>query len=223
MLSGPTTITQPAPPAEGTQNASVAPASPLPGALVDAPVEALLARMRSGDREAAAAFVTRYGALIRRRVRGKLGAGVRRLFDSQDIMSTVGRRLDRYVRNGRVDARDESQLWNLVYLMAETAVIDKVRAVKRLDAAEGDDEPLARLLVQRLQGNPAASSEEAPDLERVYWSLGSDAERELLTLWLADMPLFRIAECLGVTPAAVRQRWKVVRDRLRAQLEAGTL
>ena len=60
-------------------------------------VESLLRRMRNGDREAAAQFITRYEDRIRRRIRGKLNPSVRRLFDSQDIFSTIGRRLDQYV------------------------------------------------------------------------------------------------------------------------------
>ena len=56
----------------------------------------LLARIRAGDRDAAAAFLDRYGPLVRRRVRGKLGQQMRRVFDSQDLWSTLARRFDRF-------------------------------------------------------------------------------------------------------------------------------
>lgn len=188
------------------------------------PVDVLLTRMRAGDRQAAAVFLNDYGDLIRRRVRGKLGASVRRMFDSLDILSTVGRRFDRYVRDGKLQAIDEPQLWSLLFRMAEAAVFDKVRAVKRLEVAEGEDGPIARVLLARIQ-----DAEQGHDngteivLERVLAVLPSDEDRSILTLWLSDWPLFRIAEALGTTPAAVRQRWRSIRLRLREKLDAGEI
>ena len=95
-------------------------------------VQLLLDRMRSGDRVAAAVFITRYGSRIRRRIHGKLSPAMRRIFDSQDILSTLGRRLDQYVRFGRLAAASEDELWALVFRMAENAVIDKARVFRRL-------------------------------------------------------------------------------------------
>jgi hypothetical protein len=85
-----------------------APDDPSPGAAAP-DFDALLARMRAGDRDAAAAFVTRYGTRIRRRLRGKMSPSIRRLFDSQELMSTVARRLDAFVRSGRLAAVSEGQ------------------------------------------------------------------------------------------------------------------
>ena len=208
---------------------------PIPAAFQDAPgpqyaqaeavpVDLLLGRMRAGDRQAAAVFLTDYGDLIRRRVRGKLGVSVRRMFDSLDILSTVGRRFDRYVRDGKLQAIDEPQLWSLLFRMAEAAVFDKVRAVKRLEVAEGEDGPIARVLLARIQDAERNNADGADIvLEQVLAVLPSDDDRSILTLWLTDWPLFRIAEALGTTPAAVRQRWRAIRLRLREKLDAGEL
>ena len=57
-----------------------------------------LDRMRRGDRVAAAVFITRYSSRIHRRISGKLSPGMRRVFDTQEIFSTFGRRLDQLVR-----------------------------------------------------------------------------------------------------------------------------
>lgn len=179
-------------------------------------MECLVARLRGGDRVAAAEFVREYGDLIRRRIRGKLGTSMRRLFDSQDILSTVSRRLDRYVRNGRVQATNESQLWSLVFKIAEVAVVDRVRAYQRLKLAEGEDSPIARELVRRMDQAETTEPESSElVLEQVYAKLPSAADRELLTLWLADVPMFRIAEAMNTTPAAARQRWQSVREKLK--------
>lgn len=188
------------------------------------PVAQLLGRMRAGDRQAAASFLTDYGDLIRRRVRGKLGASVRRMFDSMDILSTVGRRFDRYVRDGKLQAVDEPQLWSLLFRMAEAAVIDKVRVVKRLQLAEGEDGPIARELLARIHAAERGESDGAElVLEKALAALRSEDDRSILTLWLADWPLFRIAEALGTTPAAVRQRWRAIRVLLRERLDNGEL
>ncbi|MBX3408203.1 MAG: hypothetical protein KF869_15730 [Phycisphaeraceae bacterium] len=188
------------------------------------PVEQLLQRMREGDRQAAAMFINDYGDLIRRRVRGKLGASVRRMFDSLDILSTVGRRFDHYVRDGKLQAIDEPQLWSLLFRMAETAVVDKVRAVKRLQLAEGEDGPIARVLLARIDAAERTGVGGTDIvLEKALSALHFDDDRSILALWLADWPLFRIAEALGATPAAVRQRWRIIRGLLREKIDAGEL
>ena len=188
------------------------------------PVTDLLSRMRAGDRDAAASFLANYGDLIRRRVRGKLGASVRRMFDSMDILSTIGRRFDRYVRDGKLQAVDEPQLWALLFRMAEAAVIDKVRIVKRLQVAEGEDGAIARELLSRIETAESRESDGAEIiLEKALAALRSDDDRTVLTLWLADWPLFRIAEAMGIAPAAARQRWHSIRLLLKAKLEAGEL
>src|SRR5688572_28295557 len=72
-----------------------------------------LGRIRGGDREAAAEFVRLNEALLRRRYRHKLGSALRRIVDSEDLVSTVSRRLDAYVLSGRVRAVTLQQLWAL--------------------------------------------------------------------------------------------------------------
>ncbi len=194
--------------------------------LATMPVQALLARMRAGDRDAAAAFLVNYGDLLRRRVRGKLGASVRRMFDSLDILSTIGRRFDRYVRDGKLQALDEPGLWALLFRMAEAAVIDKVRVVKRLQVAEGEDSPVARELLARMSvaenGHADAGGPEIV-LEKALAALKTDDDRTILTLWLADWPLFRIAEAMGSRPVDVRLRWQTIREHLKARFQAGQM
>jgi DNA-directed RNA polymerase specialized sigma24 family protein len=187
-------------------------------------VGGLIARMRAGDRDAAAELVREYGDLIRRRIRGKLNSSMRRLFDSQDILSSVSRRLDRYVRSGRVDAVDQAQLWSLVFKIAEVTVVDRARAFERLNAVEGEDSPVAHELLRRMERAERAEPNGSEIvLEKAYLSLASPDDREMLTLWLADTPMFRIAETLRITPAAARQRWRAVRSHLKHNLESGTL
>lgn len=185
---------------------------------------ALLRRMRRGDREAAFRFVEQFGDLIRRRVRGKLNSGMRRIFDSQEILSTVGRRLDRYVMEGQLRADSEPQLWSLLFRMIDAALVDKARTYRRLRRVEDEDSEFASRLLARMQERDRNSNDGGEiELEAAFRSLRSDVDREVLALWLNDVPHTRIAEEISSTPDAVRQRWRSIRDHLRAQISAGAL
>jgi RNA polymerase sigma-70 factor (ECF subfamily) len=57
---------------------------------VDSPFDALVARLRSGDPDAAAELVRRYEPAIRAAIRGLMAdTRLRRLFDSMDVCQTV--------------------------------------------------------------------------------------------------------------------------------------
>ena len=170
----------------------------------------LLARIRAGDRDAAAAFLDRYGPLVRRRVRGKLGQQMRRVFDSQDLWSTLARRFDRFVQSANVSAESEAELVSLLHRMIDSAVVDKFRAFSRM--ADNDLHALPAAV-------PAPAVEAEPitpaDVEAAIASLPDPVDREILVLWLQGIELQQIADQVGRTPAAVRQRWQSIRAPLR--------
>lgn len=175
--------------------------------------------MREGDREAAADFITRYGDRIRRRVHGKLGSSMRRLFDSLDILSTLGRRLDLYVMNGRLRAATEAQLWALVFQMADNALVDKTRLFKHLQSVEGEDGTFANLFADRLR---AAEQERGGgvdvEVEQCIHMLDCAVDRRILALWLSGEPHTQIAHHVDLAPTAVRKRWESIKHRLRDRL-----
>lgn len=186
------------------------------------PIEDLVVRMRSGDREAVGLFVEAYGPFVRRRVRGKLGPSMRRLFDSQEILSTLSRRLDRYVRSGRLQASTEPQLWALVFKMVDAALIDKVRIIRRLRHAEGEDSEFARTWLSRIDraGRIPAQEGDGVELEidAALRLLPSAVDRQILSLWLMGNSHRVIGGYLGISADATRQRWQAIRERLRAAL-----
>lgn len=185
-------------------------------------IDVLLARMRAGDREAAAEFIQKYGSRVRRRVRGKLGRAMRRLFDSHDILSTVSRRLDDYVRNGRLEAVREEQLWALVYRIAENALVDKSRIFRRLQRVEDADGPFAHDLLRRLERAETERTEGARiEVDEALQSLDDLTDREILILWLHGKTHTSIAEHVGLAPTGIRKRWQKIKSRLRDEFLQG--
>ncbi len=180
-------------------------------------IESLLARIGSGDRGAAATFMERYAPLIRRRIRGRLSAGMRRLFDSQEIMATLVRRLDAMVADGRLDVRGERQLVSLVLTMAEHAVIDKARMFARLRAVESDDAAVANAILRRLNhSDPSEAADVA--VADLFDVLEDPTDRQILSLWLTGTQHNITAEIVGLSAPAVRKRWQSIRAKLREHL-----
>ncbi len=181
----------------------------------------LVGRMGAGDREAVAEFLTRYGPLIRRRVRGKLRSSVRRLFDSQDILSTVGRRLDLIVRDGRVKAKTQGEFWSLVWDVSQHSLAEKGRIVSGLIAKEGEDSGFAAMMLGRLREAERASGEAGAEVafDDMLAVLKSEQDRTIAMLWSIGLSYSEIAEHLGTNDDHVRQRWHRARAMLRASLE----
>ncbi len=186
---------------------------------IDIDIADLLRRMRTGEREAAAIFVTRYESRIRRRIRGKLNPSMRRLFDSQDIVSTVGRRLDQFVGGGRLEATNFGQLWALVFRMATNAIIDKSRLFRRLQEAEGPDGHLAQEMLARLRrAERVQQSGAGIEIDAALRLLPDEIDQQIFLGWLAGTRFNEIAPAVNLTHDTVRKRWQKIREHLRARL-----
>lgn len=179
--------------------------------------EDLLLRIASGDREAAAIFLSRFGDRLRARVRAQLSDRLRRLFDSQDILATVARRFDRMVADRSITAESMQQVVALLSTMIRNSIVDKARVVQRLERAEGEDVHL-RPLAARLRDLP--ESDEEPLLERVFAVTTDKVDRTILSLWLHDCRLRDIASTIGLSNEACRWRWHRLRGQLRVALES---
>lgn len=193
--------------------------APETGLGAHASVHDLLGRMKCGDRDALAEFITRFGTRIRQRVRRQLAPSARRLFDSMEVLSTVSRRLDHVVRERRITASSEGELWALVQRVVERSVIDKGRIFRRLQRVEGEDAPLAAQLAARLQSDHA---EPTVDLAELFAHIPDPTDREILALWLRGLQPTVIARVMQMPAGTVRRRWHTLRARLREQLEGAS-
>jgi DNA-directed RNA polymerase specialized sigma24 family protein len=181
-------------------------------------IDDLLHRMQAGDRSAAAIFLRRYETRIRRRIRGKLGSDVRRLFDSLDIVSTIGRRLDLYVMSGHLHASNETQCLNLLFKMADRALIDKARIFRQMEAVEGEDSEFAQQLASRLRAAELRQKSGVDDeIEDCMDTLRDPIDRRIFSLWLTGERHADIGELVRLPSTAVRKRWEYIKSALRAR------
>ena len=174
--------------------------------------EALLVRMRAGDRAAAARFMALYGSLIRSRVRDKLSVGLRRVMDSEDVLSTVARRLDGMVLEGRLRAETEPELWSLVQTVARNALSESLRSTRGDRVVMGRAERASAADTPPLQGSSDRSI-----IGAAMDALPDETDKRVLTMWLRGASHAHIARALGSTPAAIRMRWRRLLRSLRSR------
>lgn len=191
----------------------------VPAAMPENHLSALIDRMNQGDREAAGTFLARYGPLIRRRIRGKIFASLKRVADTGDILSTLGRRLDLYVLTGRFACHSEAELWSLVQTIAQRSTVEKARILNSINRLEGEDGPLARRVQQAIEVSelkPEGSLELAWD--DLMALVPDPTDREIAFHWTWGCQHTEIAVILGISPDYVRKRWERVKSQLREQL-----
>lgn len=184
--------------------------------LNDLPLEDLAARVRAGDRSAAAVVVIRYGPMFRQRIRRKLSRAVRTLFDSEDVVASVARRLDQGIADGRVHIADGEHLLALIQRMIQTTVVDKSRIASRLRVVEGPDSEWARVYRRRAEKRDELLGDET--LECAIRSLDGQSEQLQLSLWLRGEPHQVAADRLGISAALARKRWENIRHKLEIAL-----
>jgi RNA polymerase sigma factor (sigma-70 family) len=177
----------------------------------------LLGRIREGDRGAVAEFIRGHEPLIRRRFRHKLGAALRRVVDSEDLVSTLSRRLDAYMAMGRLSATTQEQLWALVQRIAERSIVDKLRDLQRSPRAGSGDPGIERVASARY-GELVLDLATGKDAQDIL-GLVPESDREIARAWLQGLDFKAIAQHLGMTPEAVRQRWHRIKLELRPRLE----
>ncbi|HYD01738.1 MAG TPA: hypothetical protein VEB22_10975 [Phycisphaerales bacterium] len=183
-------------------------------------VQALLEAMGNGEREAAAEFIMRFGPQIRRRVRGKMAFSMRRLFDSQDILSTLSRRLDRYVHQKRFEPRSEGEFWSLIQTIATHSIAEKAKICRALEQSEEELSGLAHETAgrfDRAERGAGVTLEPNEDFEELLECVSQPIDRQIARLWAMNLSSEAIATELGLTVDVVRTRWSRTRSRLRSR------
>ena len=172
--------------------------------------------MREGDRNACGEFMLHYGDLLRLRIRDKLSANLRLVLDSEDVLSTVTRRLDVIVSSERLRAESDRQLWSLVMQIARNVVSENVKRQSPgrmfVDRLESLDEMATSPVEEKCFDDPGL-------IRRALHLLPSQQDRFVLVRRISGASHDDIAAQLGTTTPAVRMRWSRILKTLREHLE----
>lgn len=183
----------------------------------DTPAQTILNAVRSGDvdtvRLRLPEFLLTNEDRIRSIARRKLTQATRAVYDSEDVLSTVLRRMDAFVADGRFAPTSEDEIWGLIAVIARNAAVSKVRLVSRLNQLISEDGEYARLFLDRAAACET-DDEAAMLVTRMSMWLPDAASRQLFNLRLRGAAHPAAATLLQITPAAARQRWKTIKDLL---------
>jgi RNA polymerase sigma factor (sigma-70 family) len=181
----------------------------------------LMARVRSGDQQAAQELAQKYEPLIRREVRLRLeDQRLRRVFDSMDVCQSVLASFFVRCSIGEYDLDDPSQLIRLLVTMTRNKVASAARKqhqnkrdLRRVVA--GDDQTLE--LAASGEQTPSAIVAHGEILSRARAALNHE-ERQIAELRAAGETWEAIALRLGGSPGARRIQLARAAERVAQQL-----
>jgi RNA polymerase sigma-70 factor (ECF subfamily) len=181
---------------------------------------ALMAELRRGDDQAAAAvfrrFVHRLVGLARGQLEARVGAGV----DPEDVVQSVYRTFFGRYRAGQFEVADWESLWGLLSVITLRKCANRVeyfRAARRDLRREVSAQPAADSLAARQALAPDPTPSEAAILSETVEQLMRDLgerDRAILALHLQGHEIPQISDQVGRTRRTVRRVLEQIRRRL---------
>ena len=173
-------------------------------------------------RAAIAAYVLEHKDRVRSIARNKLTRNTRRVFDSDEVLSSVLRRLDGMAVRGTLMPHSEAELWGLIEAIAQNTAVSKTRLIERARNMVTDDGPYAYELLKRL--NACETDDEATLLvNRMLMSLPHGPDRQITVMFLRGATHRAIGDILGISEEASRQRWHRIRSELARRFQEGSI
>lgn len=152
--------------------------------------------------------------LIRDAARAKLIPVAKSSGDSEDVASSVIRRIDSMAVSGTLRIGSENELWALIRLIAEHQSIDRGRMALRARAVALDDGVDGHAIVRSLAESPT-EDHALLLLHRILMSMDSADDRHLVLLRLRGSS-FRVAgQLIGISTAAAKMRWSRITSSIR--------
>jgi DNA-directed RNA polymerase specialized sigma24 family protein len=160
-------------------------------------------------RGAIAEYVLEHGQRVRAIARRKLTRATRAVHDSEEVLSSVLRRLDGMAAEGRLQPASEQELWALIAVIARNTAVSKTRLIEIAQTLLTDGGPFAYEMVRRL--NACRGDEEATVLMyRLMASLPDATDRQVFGLRYRGAGHAAIGGLLGISEDAARKRWSAV-------------
>jgi RNA polymerase sigma-70 factor (ECF subfamily) len=183
----------------------------------------LIARVRAGDEQAVGELIACYEPHIRRVVQMRIGARLRRVVDTSDVLQSVHLDLARALRGGQFEILTAQQLVQLTTAIAKHKLLAQAahwgRERRRLDRELPLGPSGEEALPQSVAREPTPSQHvAAEELNQILDEKATPIERTVIGLRRQGLDNKEIASRLGKTPAAVRMILNRARHRLAAEL-----
>jgi DNA-directed RNA polymerase specialized sigma24 family protein len=166
-------------------------------------------RTASTERERLQECIDRLESRIRRRLLGKLRAINHGVYDLDDVIASVRRRVDAAASAGKILARSAIELDAYIFSVAEHVAIQALRRERRQRRRW---RRAAEIEIIRVEGPPTGSS--LPIAEDIL-SKFEQEDRAALELWARGLDHSQIAASLSIGLPAHRSRWRRFQSRLR--------
>lgn len=186
-------------------------------------VSGWIAKMRQGDPAAIGQLVARYFQKIAQFAEGKLRRGIRVIDDGEDIAISVLHTITRNSAKGKFpDLQDRDDLWFLMIVIAQHAVIDKKRTELRRERNAAPVHTMTDLLelynvdLEEFLGNDNSSAKllEIIDCwDELLKKLPDDRNREVAKLKMQGYSNREIADVLGMVPRTVDRKIRLIAQR----------
>lgn len=170
------------------------------------------------DRDAVARLLMEQRAVIRRRVSRMIPASARALFDTDEVFSTICRRLDQMMASGHVEFRSSDAPLRMAQVVGRRIVATRWR--DWVTWLRHRERPALRPRGE--EGLDAPDISESPEHASVVGALEglSSQDHALLQARLAGASWDQVARMLGITSGAARQRLQAIRLKLLAAMAA---
>lgn len=159
----------------------------------------------------AAELVQTQRATIMRRIHSILGSNARKIADTEDVLSTATRRVDKAIYDGRLKAASNAEFYAFVHGVIERVILEKARSSQRtkhreltaqkMHSSSIKSTPLKRVIVKE-------------DVDRVGRVISNPVDREIVLLRGRGLKLSEIAKTMGLESGTVRQRWTRMRAKI---------
>lgn len=172
----------------------------------------------------AASVLDRLRPQLRPAASDHLSKTARQTTDSQEVVDSVLRRIDKSVLAGKLAPGDEQELYRVARRATINAAIDRSRYAAAQNALLSPD-----LYSERLRERLVRAEDDEQTTELVYRlaelidTPNTDEDREMFFLRVRGVDMKVIAQTLDISHDAARARWSRLCEVLRAKVDAGAL
>lgn len=170
---------------------------------------------QTGQRAGAAEVLTQHRDELLRRIHARIGGSTRKITDTEDILSTVARRLDRLIADGRLEAGNERQLFALIHAITDRTLLEKHRMATR--AQKRETTSVVGRRVEEAKGSGDGRIEPRA-LEKIVGMVTDPIDRQILDGKARGWSYGTLALELGISEDSVRQRWSRLRRKVQEAL-----